>query len=353
MKNILRVLLATLGLAVVTTNAQRVTTIRQIDFDNFTYLWSDPPENVPMTWGWLTSPPDMHFRAVNRIHHFYSRGQDEYERRFAPLVSVDSVTYGDLDGDGVEEAVVSLNYSPGGTANWDYLYIYKLKRGQPNLVARMQTGSRGDGGLIRAFVRDQLLILDFADPERRMGDCCSEGYVRVRYRLHDGLFSQEGIQERGDLELREGLPRPRFSDYPVKNIYRGRPARPIITKEFRTFRTMIRLGASTDVEFAGHYTIPRWGCGTECNGFVIVDSRNGKVYDGFGVAGLPFNWVQEHGDEAIERMEFHPNSRLLKINACPNEENCGLYDYEMVEGRGLKLIRKELLPTESQSPSLP
>ena len=50
----------------------------------------------------------------------------------------------------------------------------------------------------------------------------------------------------------------------------------------------------------------------------------------------------------MERMEFHPNSRLLKVNACPNEANCGLYDYVMVEGRGLKLVRKELLPEEFQ-----
>ncbi len=143
-------------------------------------------------------------------------------------------------------------------------------------------------------------------------------------------------------------PRPKFSDYPVKDIYRGQPARPIITKEFRSFRTMIRNGADSDVEFAGHYTIPRWGCGTDCNGFVIVDSISGRVYDGFGVAGLPFKWIEKHGGEEMERMEFHPNSRLLKVNACPNETNCGLYDYVMVEGRGLKLLRKELLPKEFQ-----
>jgi hypothetical protein len=34
------------------------------------------------------------------------------------------------------------------------------------------------------------------------------------------------------------------------------------------------------------------------------------------------------------------NRRDNLTNACPNEENCGLYDYEMVEGKGLKLIRK-------------
>jgi len=43
-------------------------------------------------------------------------------------------------------------------------------------------------------------------------------------------------------------------------------------------------------------------------------------------------------------MEFHPNSRLLKINACPNEKDCGLYDYVMVDGKGLKLVQKERLP---------
>ena len=140
-------------------------------------------------------------------------------------------------------------------------------------------------------------------------------------------------------------PRPSFKDYSVTKIYRGKPAPPVLSKDQRVYRTMIRLGAESSVEFAGHYTIPRWGCGTECNGFVVVDSISGRVYDsGFNVAGLPWDWIEKHGGEdAVPRMEFHPNSRLLKINACPNEENCGLYDYVMVDGTGLKLLRKELL----------
>jgi hypothetical protein len=355
MNNIPQVLLVTLALATLTTNAQKLTTIRQIDFDNFSYPWSgaEPPEDVHQPWHWFSSAPDRHFRAVNGVHHFYLRDQDSYVREHSPLISVDSVTYGDLDGDGVEEAVVALNYSTGGTANWDYLYVYKLESGQPQLLARMRTGSRGYGGLVRAFVRNQLLIVDFADPERRVGDCCSEGYIRVRYRWQDGLFMEEGSRERGNLDLREGPPRPRFRDYRVKNIYHGEPAIPVITKEFRIVRTTIRRGAKSDVEFAGHFTVPRWGCGTDCNGFVIVDSISGKIYDGIGVHGLPFNWVEEHGDDAIERMEFYPNSRLLKINSCPNEENCGLYDYVMIDGKGLKLVRKELLPKEFQPPPRP
>jgi hypothetical protein len=144
-------------------------------------------------------------------------------------------------------------------------------------------------------------------------------------------------------------PRPKFTDFAVTEVYRGKPAEPKITKDFRLFRTVIRRGAESSVEFGGHYTVPRWGCGTGCNGFVIVDSISGRIYDGFGVAELPFKWLEKYNaGEEMERMEFHPDSRLLKINACPNEANCGLYDYVMVQGQGLKLLRKKLLPQEFQ-----
>jgi hypothetical protein len=105
----------------------------------------------------------------------------------------------------------------------DYVYVYKLERGQPKLVARMQSVSRGYGGLVRAFVQEHLLMVDFADPERHVGDCCAEGYIRVHYRLQEGLFIEDGARERGDLASRDGLPRPRFSD---NRTYHGEPVRP-------------------------------------------------------------------------------------------------------------------------------
>jgi hypothetical protein len=333
----------------------KVTSIRQIDFKNFVYAWSEaePPQDHEQPWHWLTEPPDSEFRAIHGRHRFHFEDETDLELKRSPLVSVCSVTLGDLDGDGIEEAVVSLNYSTGGTQNWDYIYVYRLESERTNLIARMRTGSRGYGGLVKALVRDGLLVIDFADPEKRVGDCCSEGFIRVRYRWQEDHFEDEGERGHGKLHSQEGPPRPRFSDYAVKTVYHGRPARPIITKEFRTFRTMIRRGARSPVQFAGHYTVAGWGCGTDCNGFVVVDSKTGKVYEGLGVAGLPPSWLEDYGEEAMERMEFYPDSRLMKINACPAEENCGLYDYEMVDGKGLKLIRKELLPEEYEAPTVP
>ena len=105
--------------------------------------------------------------------------------------------------------------------------------------------------------------------------------------------------------------RPDFKAYAVEKIYAGAPAAPKLSRDQRTFRTMIREGAKSKVEFAGHYTIPRWGCGAGCSTFVIVDSLTGAVYNGFNVADLPAAWIEKHGDQ--EQMEFHPNSRLIKI----------------------------------------
>lgn len=140
--------------------------------------------------------------------------------------------------------------------------------------------------------------------------------------------------------------RPDFKDYSVLRVYSGHPAAPKLSKAQRTFRTRIREGAKSPVQFAGHYTVPAWGCGAGCSAFVIVDSITGAVYDGFSVADLPPSWVEKHPDQL--RMEFHPQSRLFKINGCPNEENCGFYDYVMTEKMGLRLVKKELLPKEFQ-----
>jgi hypothetical protein len=140
--------------------------------------------------------------------------------------------------------------------------------------------------------------------------------------------------------------RPEFKDYTVEQVYTGAAAAPKLSKAQRDFRTRIRDGAKSKVQFAGHYTVPVWGCGAGCVSFVIVDSISGMVYDGFVVAMLPPEWEEKHGFQV--QLEFNPRSRLFRVSGCPGETNCGFYDYEMVKGKGLKLVRKELLPKEYQ-----
>jgi len=142
--------------------------------------------------------------------------------------------------------------------------------------------------------------------------------------------------------------RPAFDAYPVMRIYKGKPAPPRLDKGQRMYGKVIRRGAESPVQFAGHYTVPQFGCGAACSAFFIVDSVSGRVYNGVGIMDLPQKWLERQTGDQPLRIQFVPSSRLLKINGCPNEHDCGYYDFVMVDGKGLKLIQKSLLPKEFQ-----
>jgi hypothetical protein len=72
---------------------------------------------------------------------------------------------------------------------------------------------------------------------------------------------------------------PKFEDYNIKNIYSGKTHTVILhnNPQTRMFRTVLRNGATNGVNFAGHYTVVIWGCGTSCQSFAIIDQIDGKV----------------------------------------------------------------------------
>ena len=182
--------------------------IRKIDFKNFAYAWSDAweEESPPEQWRWITTPPKSKVTVVKGIHRFEEDAFYPGLSEPVPAVSVDSVDYGEVTGDGKEEAFVALNYGTGGTANWDYLYVFRMRAGVPSLMEIMETGSRGSGGFVGVSVQRQVLVLDFADKDRMTGDCCSDGFIRVRYRWRGGRFVEVGPRERGDMDRRTERP---------------------------------------------------------------------------------------------------------------------------------------------------
>ena len=75
---------------------------------------------------------------------------------------------------------------------------------------------------------------------------------------------------------------PQFEDFPVHHIYRGKPA-PIdfnSNPQARTFRTRLKEAAAGGPDFAGHYRVAQWGCGSNCQDFTFIDSKTGAVLDG-------------------------------------------------------------------------
>lgn len=82
-------------------------------------------------------------------------------------------------------------------------------------------------------------------------------------------------------EAREPIA-PTFADYPAAEPGIATPA-PVDLGSHpraREFRTMLTRGAAEGPNFAGHYTVVTWGCGTMCQEFMIVDARTGRVHDG-------------------------------------------------------------------------
>src|SRR2546423_11174330 len=73
---------------------------------------------------------------------------------------------------------------------------------------------------------------------------------------------------------------PHFEQYAVADTFRG-PSAPVdLTSEpgARRFRTVLTQGAAGGVNFAGHFTIVTWGCGTQCQSYAVIDASTGRVF---------------------------------------------------------------------------
>lgn len=72
---------------------------------------------------------------------------------------------------------------------------------------------------------------------------------------------------------------PKFSDFPKKISFKGKPAPVRIEgREARMFRSILRDGAKNGPDFAGHYTVVVWGCGADSFSLAVVNACDGKVY---------------------------------------------------------------------------
>jgi hypothetical protein len=73
---------------------------------------------------------------------------------------------------------------------------------------------------------------------------------------------------------------PSFADYEVSDtsITTTMPVDLSSADGASRFRTVLREGAARGPNFAGHYTVVHWGCGSPCVSFAIVDASTGSVY---------------------------------------------------------------------------
>ncbi len=165
--------------------AKSISDIRQVDFKNFTYRLESAKE-----------------KEVFRLRAGRQVSADGAES------GLQRITYGDLTGDGKEEAIILLRGQNTHTSRiLDEVFIYSLKNGKVVALAHFEGGRRGDyilsvGSLGSNFkVEGGFLILD--QTILREGEYVPTQYYTIKYRWN-GIKMEE--VERSSLKpLPEGM----------------------------------------------------------------------------------------------------------------------------------------------------
>ena len=114
-----------------------------------------------------------------------------------------------------------------------------------------------------------------------------EDYPTYEILIGDGEEVIIGVHiDYDNLELyRKYHPKTSFTDYPA-DIYKGKLAEPDFSSDpdAKRFITRIKKECANGINFAGHYTLVTWGCGSPCQSGVVVDRKTGKIYGGYGTS---------------------------------------------------------------------
>jgi hypothetical protein len=139
---------------------------------------------------------------------------------------------------------------------------------------------------------------------------------------------------------------PAFADYPTttREVI-SNPKLDLTSNAIaRTYRTRLRQEVADGPNYAGHYTVAFWGCGTSCTMFAVVNLKTGKV-----ITASEFTTVTgEHlnADDFLPQTEsdgwalrHRRDSALLVVVGAPDEDESrtGAF-YYVVQGERLRLI---------------
>lgn len=146
---------------------------------------------------------------------------------------------------------------------------------------------------------------------------------------------------------------PRFDDYRVPTEWPTlHPKVDTKTTEIgRTFRTVLQNEISYGANFAGHYRLAIWGCGSSCSSFAVVNIKSGEVIVPDNLSSVSGNHLntEELGDLFLHEgfndgawgYRYKKNSRLIVFVGTLDEDNNreGAY-YYILENDELKPVHQ-------------
>lgn len=115
-------------------------------------------------------------------------------------------------------------------------------------------------------------------------------------------------------------------------------------KTANMYRTNLRNAAKEGVNFAGHFVLATWGCGTDCSQSAVVDARGGRVFfpEILDIVGISYCDLLEN----VEPIVFKADSRLLVLSGFKGGDidrknaPCGIY-YFVWTGTDFKQVKFE------------
>jgi len=114
--------------------------------------------------------------------------------------SVDRPVFADVDGDGVEDAVLTCVLGTGGTGQFSAVRIFTLRGGgQVVELGEIPGGDRGDGGIRRVAADGGAIVVERNVLAEGDGACCASTWRRERWIWRDGA-PVEDVAARGGLQ---------------------------------------------------------------------------------------------------------------------------------------------------------
>ena len=107
-------------------------------------------------------------------------------------LAVQPALFADLDGDGVEDAIISSVLGTGGTGQFSQIQIFTTRAGKLVELGGIPGGDRGDGGIRHVAVDGRAEIVERNVLVEGDGLCCPSSSRRERWVWRDGEMVQHG-----------------------------------------------------------------------------------------------------------------------------------------------------------------
>lgn len=179
--------------------------IRKVDFRNFSY---------PTCF-------DEEKKTTRIINGKYSRKVKEGDSSYSVYFEVRNIVYGDLDGDGQEEAVIDTICNSGGTGQFTDGQVYRMQNGKPVWIGSLGVGDRADGGLHDIkYVNGLLKVARYGG---NSGACCPDYIETFSYKL-----TGKGLVETGKAIISDYISKD--GNYAVRRLRFQRGASATVVK---------------------------------------------------------------------------------------------------------------------------